>query len=544
MENINDDEVHKLEHPSDEPQHLSVRTLLMSKILDTDIDNIPKKKEPPDKGGNLRTRYRLTLNAMRRTRTNGELPTKTDEDVEFEGMDWIRTSNGWEDSSRKVDDEGVDLNEDETTRYLQFTKVTIAKCQQPMPQQRKSSDTYLQLQSDHGANANITDNLRALTQVQYIDPTTVASADKKSSLSVTAIGKLPLRAANGNIYHVLCYYSPNSDGTLLSPNAICAQFNHLYYGFHIYGDMDKGLGEVVYLGREGVDDLIMTTYKSNNLWWHTSDSHPLCRPIATDETVGEDLRANKLSNAAKWELWHQRLGHCGTRVLENIHKHVHGVPKLQGNAFYKCPSCMSGKLCTKQPTHRKGNLGTVIDNDNNEEKSSNSNPLESQEALDAWLDEIHLPDAEPGQHFHADFGFVRGSEFSLKLEGGKTVTSVDGKNSYLLIADRKTCMIWTHCNNTKAAPVKEVRAILQKFKSVNPHRTIRTDQDKALGKSKEFQDMVVDEGFVLESTGSDNSKQNSRAERPHKDLGQMMRCMLHGAGLGPEYWSHALSHAV
>ena len=56
--------------------------------------------------------------------------------------------------------------------------------------------------------------------------------------------------------------------------------------------------------------------------------------------------------------------------------------------------------------------------------------------------------------------------------------------------------------------------------------------------------MIVEEGFIMEPTGTDNSKQNTQAERPHRDLSQMMRCMLHGVGLGPEYWSQALTQAV
>ena len=33
---------------------------------------------------------------------------------------------------------------------------------------------------------------------------------------------------------------------------------------------------------------------------------------------------------------------------------------------------------------------------------------------DEWeeiLDDLHLPEALPGQHFHIDFGFVQGSEY-------------------------------------------------------------------------------------------------------------------------------------
>ena len=56
--------------------------------------------------------------------------------------------------------------------------------------------------------------------------------------------------------------------------------------------------------------------------------------------------------------------------------------------------------------------------------------------------------------------------------------------------------------------------------------------------------MLKDENFTLELIGTDSSIQNSYVERPHRDLAQMMRCMLHAAELGPEFWSYALAHAL
>ena len=56
--------------------------------------------------------------------------------------------------------------------------------------------------------------------------------------------------------------------------------------------------------------------------------------------------------------------------------------------------------------------------------------------------------------------------------------------------------------------------------------------------------MVAEEGFTIELTGADASAQNAVAESPHKYLGNMMRCLLHAAGLGPEYWSFTLTHAA
>ena len=56
--------------------------------------------------------------------------------------------------------------------------------------------------------------------------------------------------------------------------------------------------------------------------------------------------------------------------------------------------------------------------------------------------------------------------------------------------------------------------------------------------------MLIEEGFRLELIGSDISAQNFITDSPNKYLGNMMRCLLHAADLGLEYWSLALPHAI
>ena len=56
--------------------------------------------------------------------------------------------------------------------------------------------------------------------------------------------------------------------------------------------------------------------------------------------------------------------------------------------------------------------------------------------------------------------------------------------------------------------------------------------------------MIKDEEFTLELTGTNSSKQNLPAECPHRDLAQMMRCLLHASELGSEFWSFAIAYAV
>ena len=159
-------------------------------------------------------------------------------------------------------------------------------------------------------------------------------------------------------------------------------------------------------------------------------------------------------------------------------------------------------------------------------------------------DKDELPIGVAGQHFHMDFEFVRGSSYSIKQEDQPTVTSIDGYNSYIIAVDRIIRYKWIFLTSSKAPPITIAKTLLEKLKCNIPHRTVRTDQGGELGLSHEFQNMLGEAGFALEITGTDTSAQNSIAESPNKYLASMMRCLLHAADLGPEYWSLALCHAV
>ena len=138
------------------------------------------------------------------------------------------------------------------------------------------------------------------------------------------------------------------------------------------------------------------------------------------------------------------------------------------------------------------------------------------------IDDIFISDALPGQHFHMDFGFVRGSTYTIKQEDGPTITSKDGYNSYLLIIDRATRYMWVFLTTSKHPPISIAQRVLNKFKTTNPHRTVRTDQGGELGRSHAFKEMIDEEKFSLELTGSESSSQNDMVESPNKVLAQMM----------------------
>ena len=79
------------------------------------------------------------------------------------------------------------------------------------------------------------------------------------------------------------------------------------------------------------------------------------------------------------------------------------------------------------------------------------------------MDDITIPNASTGQHFHMDFGFVRGSAYTIKQEEGPTVTSKDGYNSYLIIIDRATRYTWIFLRATKHPPIGITRRVQEKL---------------------------------------------------------------------------------
>ena len=392
----------------------------------------------------------------------------------------------------------------------------------PMSKDKLASRIYLtqeKKQSDSGANTNATNQLSILHDVVYIDPVSVNSAtDKAPPMQMKAVGNLHLKAVNGEILKIACYYSPDVTGTIISPDAIARQHKQRFKGFRKICDCQTNTGYLILDAISGADESVVFGLKSdNNLWYHED-----CIMTSSHENKTHNM-INKLSTAANYELWHQRLCHPGANVMQIIHKHANGVPTLRGNSFYKCPSCMLGK-CNKS-YHLKSHKQKL--------KSLLEQPQEEME-----IDDIFMPQALPGQHFHFDFGFMRTKHYQEEDSEGNLQTSVDGKNAYLLVVDRATRYMWVYLSSSKQPPIEFCKGVLHKFKAATSHRTVRCDQGE-LASSIAFNKLLVSEGYTLEITGAGNSKQNGMVERPHRTLANMVRCVLHSSGLGPAYWSYA-----
>jgi hypothetical protein len=260
------------------------------------------------------------------------------------------------------------------------------------------------------------------------------------------------------------------------------------------------------------------------------------------------------------------MGHPSPRTLWNTTRVVEGLPAFPtGNSHFHCPFCDVAKL-----TKISGN---------------------KQSTRNSFL---------PGTTFHMDVGFVQGPQNLKELLCDSYVTpqsttqlSHDGYSSYLTIIDAASRFIFCFPLKSKSPPIGLIDKFLAKHGrpnanriSTNPngmlsksrsfaevckkygyhHEThalldsplhelqtmgleqprhyIRTDNGNKLAGSEAFRRVVDKHNYTLEVTAPDSSGQNGLAERPHRTLKERVHCLLYTAGLGVEFWSDALLHAV
>ena len=97
--------------------------------------------------------------------------------------------------------------------------------------------------------------------------------------------------------------------------------------------------------------------------------------------------------------------------MHEIHKHGEGINgPLKGNCFYRCAACMQSnpKKMNRGPSesqkHKRSRTKKKFKNTQNLQPDSPSDDIDD-------LDDIYIKNATPGQFFHMDFGFVRGSNY-------------------------------------------------------------------------------------------------------------------------------------
>jgi hypothetical protein len=383
--------------------------------------------------------------------------------------------------------------------------------------------TRFQLHIDGGANRSITQDYQALLHFKNIKPFYMSSASKDNDIKCTGIGDLPWTSTNGTTLLIKCYYSPNAiDETVVSPSDIMNNHITQYHSWTQHANMMTGTGTITFTNHTNNDSIEYPLVAHNGLWYY-EPTH--CTDIQPHNDSPSLPMIHRLTTAGYYELIHARLGHPGECIMQNIHHHVDGITKMTKPPFHKCKTCMLTKAtkCAIPNTSKSTRVSSI----------NTSQP------------HTITPTCLPGQRYHIDMGFVRGSSYCTKDKNGHLITSLDGYNSYLVIVDRASRYTWVFLSKHKVPQVKAIESFLAIHgnKQVS-QKFIRTDEGGELGASHTFQRAIQATGYILEPTASDASFQNRIAEQPNCTLGDMMRALLHGAQLGPQYWSWALVHVV
>ena len=420
----------------------------------------------------------------------------------------------------------VDLEDDARIRSIlgalmnMYDDEYVKKVDRAYIRKIQDSELNIRMHLDGGANRSVTDDLKLLHDVREISQYTMHGAQKGDpSIVCTKVGHIKLMCRGRGVINVRTFFSPDVSETILSPGDITTSSENNFSMWDQRCDYETGRGYLRFSSSSGIQSAVVDTKLMNGLWY-ACQSMLDCVVSNYDEWNKEKEDRIKpiirrLSKEAVHALWHQRLCHPGETVTQMISKTAEGVPNLNDgrNAFFKCNSCMRAKM------ERVSKLK------NNDTRDSHT--------------------YGPGQMFHMDFGFVRGSEFKEKEEDGRIVTSRDGYNAYLIIVDKYSGYTWIMLARSKDPPIEFVRSFLNTHKDRNCSLIkVRTDQGGELWGSHDFQEVIQESKCVLEPTGAGDPAQNGKAEAPNKTYGKMMRSMLDNAGLGPEFWSYALLHAV
>ena len=167
---------------------------------------------------------------------------------------------------------------------------------------RKPLDTRskvsFQTQMDSGANTSATNDINRLRDVIWVKPFSVGSANSspETRMKMLTIGRLPLHDPHTRErINVACHYSPQIDGTIISPQAICKEFNNRFLGWIKFCEIDTRMGHIYFSPRDGKRALKLGIYEQSDLWYHDFNDEP------STTTTQRRSRINKLNSAAEWE---------------------------------------------------------------------------------------------------------------------------------------------------------------------------------------------------------------------------------------------------
>jgi hypothetical protein len=240
----------------------------------------------------------------------------------------------------------------------------------------------------------------------------VFSDDKTgSTLQALGEGVTKIISDQGSIMNWTVLYTPNSSGTVLYPDNYHTTHNSKLFAFYHLGTNNQGKNgfldhnkrkvESIQMKRtdngewlttnqilvtslienkhiiravnrrsdriqdmqieqngniQSMEDRVVIDQQQNESWATDIGPHYFeamsedAHPILTDVKLKTmDTPQQEYTQKMKeLELWHQRIGHCSTRTLNETRKCVEGIPDLPtNNPFFKCPFCERGKMVKK-----------------------------------------------------------------------------------------------------------------------------------------------------------------------------------------------------
>ena len=496
-------------------------------------------------------------------------------------------------------------------------------------------------QADTGANISATNKIDIIhNYVKYTKPIEVGvfseSDETATTLQAVGEGTMKIISDQGSIMNWLVLFTPNSTGTVLSPDNYHQNNLSKYFAFYHMGTSNND-GKIGFLDHNEREIESVQLQRTENGEWMTPNQILIASPTNkhivrqvtrfSERIRNQQIEKNSAAQAKeeqritaeeelkqqqklKWqqqrnndeqkeemeiqqqrseswhqplnkdvfdkmsqdahptfnnapgekrslsqqikdlELWHQRLGHCSTRTMNETRKCTNGIPNLPTTSpFFKCPFCESAKML------KKGGKRTNRDN------------------------------FIPAQAYHMDLSFVSGPSNLNDISKCQTTPKItikqsrDGYIGFLTIIDVATRSLWTHLVKNKDPPIayidrflrrhgirntdpskaiittsktgylaksKEFKATANKLKysiqkttddpdffsdllpdHVDP--TITTDGGGELSKSFDFRRKANEHGYEVEATAADSSSSNGIVERPHRTLKERMRCMLYSA---------------
>jgi hypothetical protein len=123
--------------------------------------------------------------------------------------------------------------------------------------------------------------------------------------------------------------------------------------------------------------------------------------------------------------------------------------------------------------------------------------------------------------------------------------SLGGARYYLTVIDDFSRKMWVYPLKAKSEcfeRFKEFKALAEK--EVDSHIKVLRSDNGGEYTSNQFEAYLKAQGIAHQTSAPHTPQQNGVAERADRTIVEMARSMIHGQGLGLEFWAEAVSNAV